>query len=282
MEGVKQIIEIPIEKIEEPTLPARSVVDEEKLQELTQSIAEVGQLNPIKVVKVGDKYRIIDGHMRYLAMKALGKNLIKAVVEKPKDSAEALAWRLHANIYVPTNPYNEAIFFKRVMEELNLTVSELAEKLHRSEAYVRSRLAILEYPEEIQQALMEEKMTLGVAKQLARVKNDAIRQELVRRAVMDGVSESRAKIWADQFSKVEEEAPPPPPQQIEEEIKQIEEYLPTPCEICGEKVKLEELATLSGHRKCIDMLLQAVEYERQLREKEEQKTEEEEKEGGVG
>lgn len=268
MSEEEKIIEIPLDKIDEPELPARAFVDEEKLNDLTQSMAEVGQRDPIKVVKAGERYKIIDGHMRYLAMRHIGKQMIKAIVETPKDSSEALAWRLHANIHIPTEPMDEAEFFLKVIRELNIPASELAQRLHRSAGYIKSRLELLNYPEEIQRAIIEKKISLGVAKQLAKVQNETIRKDLVRRAVRDGLSESRAKIWAQQYSKVEPTAPPPPPEKIEREIKEMDEYYSTPCEVCGGKVKVGDLATISGHRGCIEQLRQAIEYEKAQRERE--------------
>lgn len=210
-------------------------------------------------------------------MKRLKRTLIKAIIETPRDSAEALAWRLHSNIYVPSSPIDEAQFFAEVLDKLKLTISGLAEKLHRSESYIKSRLKILSYPEEIQKALINKKISLGVAEQLAKVKHPEIRKELVRRAVVDGVSEGRAKIWAQEYSKVEQGVPPPPPEEIQEKIKEMDEYLMTPCEVCGGKVRVGDLSSISGHTACIEELRAAIEYEKQHRQ--EIENEKNEKEG---
>jgi len=274
-EGEK-IIEIPLDSIIEPDLPARSHADMEKLEDLGRSMKEVGQRTPIIVKKIGDKWKIIDGHMRYFALKMAGLNFAKAIEEKPESEEEELAWRLHSNIHIPTNPVDEAVFFDKIMKKLGLTPSELAQTLKRSEAYIRERLKILNFPEEIKEALLQEQISLGVAKELSRLESDLLRNDFLRRAIRDGLTESRARVWVEEYSGIRKEEPPPPPEVIEAKLKELEEYYTIPCEICGEKIKKIEWGSLQGHITCLQvakgLALQKLEEMRREEEKKAQET----------
>jgi len=271
---------LPIDQILEPLEQVRKTLDEEKLENLSRSIKLVGQIEPIKVKKEGEKYRIIDGQMRYLAIKMIGGQTIKAIVRNTTEEIES-ALRVHANIFrIPQDPLGEAEYFQRLMVDWGINASQLAERLRLPISRIRDRLAILNYPPEIIKAIENQQVGLGVARQLARLENEFLRKDFLKRAIRDGLSENMAKTWVDKYSGIKPEEPPPPPEKIEKELKELEIYYSDPCEICGGKIKKSEWGTLEGHLSCLSDVREAARQYVQTKPKSEKPKPEEKPEVG--
>jgi len=251
MSEEEKIIEIPLDQILEPSLAIRKTLDEEKLEELAESIKAVGLKQYPEVKKVNDKYEVIAGHRRVLAARMAGLVMIRCRLSSPTKEEEIQS-KLHENYgREDLQPLEEAVFFANVMQDLNLSVSELSQQVKKPERYIQERLALLSMPADIKDALAQRKIGLGVAKQFSRVENEVTRKMLLSRAIVDGVSENRAKMWADEYSKVKPEEPAPSPEKVEEKIQEMEEFYSTPCEVCGSKVKKELWGTIEGHKECL-------------------------------
>ena len=81
-------------------------------------------------------------------------------------------------------------------------------------------------------------------------------------------------MWIKQYEYVLPHEPAPSYEEIKQTVDELDKYYETPCDICGEKIELGDLDTISGHRECIRMILEAVKREKEM-EKEEEKKEEE-------
>jgi len=254
MSEEQRIQEISLDLIDLADIQVRAYIDEGELEKLAESIQMVGQITPIKVRKIGERYIIVDGVMRFLASKRLGKTTIRAIVEGEMAEDRELAERLHANIRVEQDPLGEALFFNQVMEKLNLTPSLLAPIVKRSEQYIRERLDLLRYPVEIQEALKEKQISLGVARWLALIDNEVVRKDYLHFAKTGGLSVEQAKKWYQSYKQSKEEAPPSAKQLAEETKKQ--EPLPPKreCPLCGGHIELKDLAVTDVHRDCLNLL----------------------------
>jgi len=272
----------PIDKILEPSEQVRSSIDEEELEALAHSIRLVGQLEPIKVKKEGKKYRIIDGHMRYLSLKMNGSQTIAAIIKAPTKEAEA-SLRVHSNIFrVAQDPLGEGEYYQQKMAEWRINSQELAKRLKLPPSRVKERLSLLNYPDDVKEAIRQKQITLAVARELSRLENELLRKDFLRRAIYDGVSASRMKIWVEKYINIPPTQPPPPKEEIEEEIKEMEEYYQTPCEICNKKVKVGTLTSLSGHFDCIqDVRLASLEYLKREAEERQKKNGDHKKEKNI-
>ena len=270
----EKIVEIPLEKILEPEDAIRRYVDEEELKELTKSIEEEGLQEPIKVRPRGDKYEIIDGHMRFLAHKLLKKVLIKAIV-KDVDDEEAERIKVHTYAHkISTDPIGEGEFYHKKLKDWNISISELAERLRIPESRIRARLDLLSYPQEVKDAIGKRKISLKVGELLSKLENEDLRKRLLRIAIEEGCSERKMRMWIKQYEYVLPHEPAPSYEEIKQTVDELDKYYETPCDICGEKIELGDLDTISGHRECIRMILEAVKREKEM-EKEEEKKEEE-------
>ncbi len=162
------VAEIEIDKIEANPYQPRAVFDEAALQELAESIKQLGVIQPITVRRVGkDRYQLISGERRLRAAKMAGLKTIPAFVRSTDDNnmlLEALVENIQRE---DLNPIEIAISFKRLMEELNLTQEQLSKTTGKGRSTIANYLRLLNLPPEIQAGIRAEKITMAHAKAIA-------------------------------------------------------------------------------------------------------------------
>jgi ParB family transcriptional regulator, chromosome partitioning protein len=154
--GVKQDVlhHIDLERLRPSPDNPRSIYPEEEIQTLSQSLAALGQQEPITCYWSGTEhaYVILQGHCRYHAAKLAGlKSLMAVVVTEDMNAVRALAKRMAENTARnDLHPLDCARALKRLMEEGGLNQQEVAKQLGRSQAWVSGQLQLLSLPEEQQ------------------------------------------------------------------------------------------------------------------------------------
>ena len=167
------IAEIDINDIETNPFQPRSQFDEQAIAELADSIKQLGIIQPITVRRLkNEKFQLISGERRLRASKIVGLKKIPAFVRDANDQ-EMLEFSLVENIQrEDLNPIEIAITYHRLMEECNLTQSNLSERTGKGRSSVANYLRLLNLPPEIQAGMRSSKITLGHAKILAGLTND--------------------------------------------------------------------------------------------------------------
>ena len=146
--------------------------DEKAINELAESIKVHGVIQPIVVRKISDKYEIIAGERRYKASVLAGKKEIPAIITSldDKDSAEIA---LIENIQRQNlTPIEEAISYKKILDMGYLNQITLGEKLGKTQSTIANKLRLLNLNDEVQEALMESKISERHARSLLRLNND--------------------------------------------------------------------------------------------------------------
>ncbi len=161
------VTEIDINKIKTNPYQPRADFDEQALQELADSIKELGLIQPITVKKTGkDEYQLISGERRLRAAKIAGLEKIPVYVRDINDE-ELLAYALVENIQrEDLNPIEIAISLQRLIDECNYTQDQLSEKTGKGRSTIANYLRLLNLPVEIQAGLRAGKITMGHAKAL--------------------------------------------------------------------------------------------------------------------
>lgn len=194
-----QIQQIPLDQIDAPKTAMRSDVHDEGIDELAQSIQNIGLLQPVILRAAGERFEIIAGHRRVTAARLAGLVTIASIVRTLTDS-EATVSRLHENLLrVDVNPIDEAIFLRKVMQENDLDTKKIAEWTRRSAEYIASRLDILEYPDYMIEAIGEKEISLGAAAHLAKITDERVRKNYTSYAISGGISVKRAIAWYDSW-----------------------------------------------------------------------------------
>lgn len=165
--GSSSIGEIEIDRIlANPNQPRRDF-NEEALQELADSIRELGVIQPITLRKMDDgTYQIIAGERRYRASQLAGKSTIPAYILKADDE-NTMEMALTENIQrEDLNPLEIALAYQQLMEQHNLSQEQLSKRVGKGRATIANFLRLLKLPGTIQVALKEKKIDMGHAKAL--------------------------------------------------------------------------------------------------------------------
>lgn len=175
-------------------------MDEDCIDELADSIAKVGVLQPIIVRPHAEGYQIIAGERRWRASKAAGLEKVPVRIMASTET-ESLALALIENLQrQDLNSIEEARGYKRLIEEYSMTQSELADRVSKSRSAVTNALRLLDLPEEVQELMYEGKLTAGHARAVLSVPDEALRIRLAKKIVEDGLSvrdaESLARLMA--------------------------------------------------------------------------------------
>lgn len=186
IEAPKQ--EIAIKSITPNPYQPRRVFDEEKLQELAESIKEFGIVEPLVVRAKGRKYQLVAGERRLRAAKIAGLTSVPVVVREYEDS-KMMEIALVENIQRhDLNPIEEAQGLKRLMEEFKLTQEQAAERVGRSRVAVTNILRLLNLPDEIQLHISNGVLSMGQAKQLLGLESEEQQLNVANAIIENGWS----------------------------------------------------------------------------------------------
>jgi ParB family transcriptional regulator, chromosome partitioning protein len=169
----------PIESIEPNPYQPRQEFDSSALEELCASIKEKGVITPILVSKSDQGYRLIAGERRWRAAQKAGLDRIPVVVRE-STPIESLELALIENIQRrDLNPIEEALAYKRWLEDADTTQDALAKKVGKERSTITNLLRLLTLPKDIQKDLIDERLSMGHARVLAGIK-DAPEQSRIR------------------------------------------------------------------------------------------------------
>jgi ParB family chromosome partitioning protein len=181
----KTISEVAINLIDVNPHQPRTTFNEEELLELSASIKKHGVLQPLVISPVGDHYELIAGERRLRASKIAGLSEVPVVVRDATDHQKleiALIENVHRS---DLNPIDEALSYRKLVEEFSYTQEQVSEAVGKSRASVGNKMRLLTLSSEIKKAIKEEKITEGHAKALLSV-DDPRKQEELFRAILAG------------------------------------------------------------------------------------------------
>jgi ParB family chromosome partitioning protein len=174
---------IEVSKIKPNPYQPRTVFDEEKINELAQSIKQHGVFTPIIVKKDVSGYILVAGERRTRAAKVAGLKKIPAIIVEMSD-IEMREVALLENIQrEQLNAIEEAEALKELMDTLNLTQAKLAERVGKSRSYVANSLRLLDLPKKIRTYVLEGKISAGHAKAVAGLDDKELMVKLIERAI---------------------------------------------------------------------------------------------------
>jgi ParB family chromosome partitioning protein len=144
----------------------RRVFDEEALAELSQSIQQYGLLQPIVVRKTMSGFELVAGERRWRAAKLAGMELIPAIVKDYSDG-EMTEIALIENLQRENlNPIEEAMAYRKLMDQFGLTQEEVSQKIGRSRSMIANMVRLLNLPEEVREHVSRGTLTTGQVRPL--------------------------------------------------------------------------------------------------------------------
>ena len=173
-----KIVEITLDEIKKNPYQPRTYFNEEKLNELKESIEKNGLLQPIIVKKAVKGYYIIAGERRYRAFELLGRKEIPAIIKEMTDE-EMMVFAVLENLQrEDLSALEESESYKNLMDKMSLTQDELAKKLGKSRPYIANSLRLLKLPTEIKNKLEQGVISTAHARTLLALKTKKVMEDV--------------------------------------------------------------------------------------------------------
>ncbi len=183
MNNESQVLNLPIEDIIPNRFQPRLNFDETSLKELASSIKEHGIIQPLVVRKLNDKYEIIAGERRYKAAKMAGLTTVPALVSEMDDKKSAEVAIVENIQRRDLSSIEEAKSYNALLEKGYLTQEELAKKMGLSQSAISNKLRLLTLNEEVQNALMEGKISERHARSLLQLNSQDEQKEWLKKII---------------------------------------------------------------------------------------------------
>ncbi len=195
------INEIELSRIDANPEQPRSTFDEETLQELADSIRELGIIQPLSLrMKDDGRYQIIAGERRWRAAQMAGLTTVPAYVRTVSDS-EMTEMALIENIQrEDLNAIEVALTFRKLIDTYSLTQERLSARLGKKRATIANHLRLLKLPAEIQIGLRDRRLDMGHARALLSVENPKQQLRLYNLIVKEGLSVRRVEEMAREIN----------------------------------------------------------------------------------
>lgn len=161
----------------------RQIFDEKALKELAVSIKEHGVIQPIIVRNIGNKYEIIAGERRYKASAMAGLTTIPAIVRNLDDKESSKVALLENLQRKNLNPIEEAKTYQKILELDQMTQEELAKTMGKSQSAVANKIRLLALTDEVQDALLKDKISERHARTLLNAKDANTQKQLLKEVI---------------------------------------------------------------------------------------------------
>jgi ParB family transcriptional regulator, chromosome partitioning protein len=182
-------LEVPIAAVTPNPRQPRQVFDEEALEELAESIREVGLLQPVVVRQLEpERFELVMGERRWRASQRAGLTEIPAIVRSTADDdllRDALMENLHRE---QLNPLEEAAAYQQLLDDFGATHEELAQKVGRSRPHISNTLRLLNLTPAVQRRVAAGVLSAGHARALLALDNPEAQDHLAHRIVAEGLS----------------------------------------------------------------------------------------------
>ncbi len=226
--------EIDVDRIELNPDQPRKEFDQESLQQLADSIREVGLLQPILVTEERGRYRIVAGERRYRAARLAGLRAVPAI-EKQFSAEEIMLAALVENLQrEDLNPMESAAAIRRLMDLGGLTQEEAARQLGKSRPAVANLLRLLTLPATVQELVRAGDLSEGHARVLAGVKGAARQEMLARQAVAQGLSVRALEILTRKPESITRSLPPLPAPELRDFAERLQRATGVRAQITGD------------------------------------------------
>ena len=228
------VAQVPVLAITPNPLQPRTVVDPEALSELAASIREHGLIQPLIVTQQGpDRYQLIAGERRWQAARMAGLAQVPVIV-KEATPQQALEIALVENIQrADLNPLEEAVAFRQLVDEFDLTQEQVADRVGKSRVTVTNTMRLLRLPAAVKQALLDGTIREGHARTLLALPTKEAQVAALKTVITKGQSVRQTEELVRRL--MAEPEPPKPAEPVPPEVQALEEGF---RETLGTKVSL--------------------------------------------
>ena len=232
-----ELLTLPIGKVEPREAQPRKTFDEQALQDLADSIAQYGLIQPIVARRLeGGYYQIIAGERRWRASRMAGLTEVPVRVLEADDRRTAELALVENLQREDLNPIEEAKGYRTLMEEYGLTQEETARSVGRSRPAVANALRLLSLSPQVMELVEKKELSAGHARALLPLSSDQLQLEAAREVLKKALSVRRTEQLAAKWSRDPKPAKPEDPLAVDYAAEAAEEL----SRLLGRKVRLQE------------------------------------------
>ena len=209
MPNERKVVELNLSDVLPNRFQPRIKFDENAINELALSIQKYGVIQPIVVRQIGNKYEIIAGERRYKASKVAGKQTIPAIISEMNDK-DSVEIALIENVQrEDLTPIEKAVSYKKILDMGYINQDELAKKVGKSQSAIANTLRLLNLSDDVQEALLENKISERHARSLLKIKDEKQQVEMLNRIIKERLTvrktdEEIDKMLNEELNKPEE------------------------------------------------------------------------------
>lgn len=204
----------------------RHSFDNDKIEELAESIKEHGVIQPIIVVKNDDRYKIVAGERRWRAAKKAGLKEIPAVIRNYSEFEIAQIALIENLQRENLNPIEEALGYQTLMDKFNMTQEDVSGKIGKSRSAIANSVRLLSLDEPIRQKLISGEISSGHARALLSIESPKVRLAVLESIIEKGLNVRQAEALAKQLQKAKPKKKKPTlDEQLKAQLAVIEDRL---------------------------------------------------------
>jgi len=236
------VIEVKITEVMPNKDQPRKAFDEDKLQALADSISEHGLIQPIVVIPKDEGYIIVAGERRWRAAKKAGIKKIPVIVRDYNDLAVREVALIENLQREDLNPIEEALGYRSLMDEYNLTQEEISVRLGKSRSAIANSVRLLTLDDMTREKLIAGEITEGHARCALSVPVGVVREFFINRIIEDGLNVRQAELLAKDLANPHSQKPKERETsaykiELEKITKSLAEYLGTKVKVSGNSKK---------------------------------------------
>ena len=233
-EHVADRFEVAVDEVKPNPYQPRKKFDDEKIQELSDSIKQHGVFTPIIVKKAVRGYELVTGERRLRASKLAGLETIPAILME-LDDQQMMEIALLENIQrEDLNAIEEAQGYEKLIKKLGYTQEELAKRIGKSREHVANMLRLLKLPKKVQHYVVDGELSMGHVRALLGLKDTSLMDDVAHKAISSHMSVRAVEALVKELNEPKEK-PQPKPKDIH--LGQVEARLQSKFQT---KVKVDE------------------------------------------
>ena len=253
----KQAIKsVPLDLIDEPKGIIRMDIDPQGIDELAQSISEIGLLQPILIAVDGERYEVVFGHRRYLASKKLGLSSTNALIRTMTQEEIGIARATENISRADLTPLEEAATYLNLIKQYGLTLEQVAQKMGKSAGTIKRRMDLLKMPPQLQKAVHSKSISISVAEELWTIADMADLDYYLTFAVDGGCTKEVARSWAKEWKDKKRRAENPGAEGGQAFAPTEPRPVFVPCDLCIGPMEIGQETVLRLCPKCANIIKQ--------------------------
>lgn len=238
---VRKLVTYYVDAIEAPVHLMRGQLDQLKIKELSESIEQNGLINPLTVVNVNGHIELVAGFRRLMAVKLLRWQTVECSLIESKD-LECEIIKIHENLVRENvDPISEGVYYASIIEKYGMKQKDLARIVGVSDAYISERLGTQGWPVILKNAVMSDQIAFSSARELARIKDQAVFEHYFRTGMENGISPSVAKEWANYANTLPDAAPIGNDERSEDYAPRVIQMPSFACQSCACMCEVQEM-----------------------------------------